>query len=165
MALTDGAPRVSESARVPIRKMEAAVRVRGEETAGSLAVVEQTLPPGMVAMPVHTHTRETETLHVLEGVLTVKASGRLVRVGAGSILALPPGVPHTFWNDGARPARFVAMYSPAGLERWHQEVSALIPATGTVQMREVLELSGRYGVEFDMGSLLDIIERYNVQLV
>ncbi|HEX5725420.1 MAG TPA: cupin domain-containing protein [Longimicrobiaceae bacterium] len=151
--------------RAPIRSLDAVIRVRGEDTAGALAVIEHVIPPGTVSMPVHRHTRETETLLVQEGTLTLKVDGRVLRVEPGSWVALPPGVAHTLWNSSKRPTRFLAMYAPAGIEKFYEEVSAVIPAQGTVEIERVLEVSIRYGLEFDMPSLLDIIERYDVKLV
>jgi quercetin dioxygenase-like cupin family protein len=54
--------------------------------------------------PVHTHTREDESVYVLEGAITVFVGDQQIEVGAGSYGALPKGVPHgheTVGNDSA----------------------------------------------------------------
>ena len=159
---------MSADANVPrtlaIRNFTGIVRVRSEDTGGALAVVEHTLPPGYVAMPLHRNSRETETTHVLEGTLTVKIEGRIQRAAAGAWVVKRPGTWHTFWNAGSTTARFLEIYTPGGLEKYFEEMDALVPRTGGVPTDRVLELSRAYGLEFDMGSLLDIMEMHNVQL-
>ena len=148
----------------PIRSMGIVLRAGGAETDGSVAVLEHTLPPGLVAMPLHRHRGETETTYVLEGVLTVQVGDEVVQAGPGACVVKPRGVFHTFWNSGERPARFLEVVSPGGLERYYEELTALIPAAGPVDIDRVLALSAGYGIEFDMGSLLDIVSRYEVRL-
>ena len=44
--------------------------------------------------PIHTHTREDETLYVLEGTITAYVGDQRIDVEAGSYAALPKDVPH-----------------------------------------------------------------------
>ena len=147
-----------------IRTFSGVIRTRGEDTRGLLAVIEHTLPPGRIAMPLHRHEKETETTYVLEGTLSIQLGKRVTRAGPGSCIVKPAGVFHTFWNEGDRPARFLEMISPAGLEAYYEEISALVPHTGVIQIEKVLEVSRRYELEFDMESLFDIMSRHPVQL-
>ena len=147
-----------------VRTFSAAVRARGEETGGTHTVMEHVLPPGRIAMPLHRHERETETTYVLEGVLSVQLGKRVFRAGPGSCIVKPAGVFHTYWNEGERPARFLDVVSPGGVEAYYEEVSAAIPASGVVDISRVLEISRRHAIEFDMDSLMDIMERHRVQL-
>lgn len=149
---------------ISIRTFTGVVRVRSEETRGLLTVIEHTLPPGRVAMPLHRHEREAETTYVLEGTLSVQVEKRVTHVGPGSTLVKPAGVFHTFWNEGARPARFLEMIAPGGLEAYYEEISGIVPVSGVVEIGKVLEISRRYELEFDMDSLLEIMERHQVQL-
>lgn len=50
--------------------------------------------------PGHTHTREDETVYVLEGAITAFVGDRQIEVQAGSYGAPPKGLPHG--NKGAR---------------------------------------------------------------
>jgi quercetin dioxygenase-like cupin family protein len=149
---------------VHIRNFLGEIRVRSDQTGGGLTLVEHTLPPGYIAMPLHTHQREAETTYVLEGTLWVQLGKRVLRLGAGESIAKPAGVPHTCWNEGTRSARFLDMVTPGGLEPWYEEVAAAVPARGQVEIGKVLEISRRYGLEFDMDSLLDIMSRHQVVL-
>jgi quercetin dioxygenase-like cupin family protein len=149
---------------VHIRNFLGEIRVRGDQTGGGLTVVEHTLPPGYIAMPLHTHQREAETTYVLEGTLWVQLGKRVTKLGSGQSIAKPAGVPHTYWNEGPRPVRFLDMVTPGGLEPWYEEIATAIPARGEVEVGKVLEISRRYGLEFDMESLLDIMSRHQVVL-
>lgn len=157
-------PTSTPATDVSIRNFRGEIRVRAEETGGGTTVVEHTLPPGYIAMPLHTHQRETETTYVLEGTLWVQVGKRVTRAGPGRTIVKPVGVPHTYWNEGTRPARFLDIVTPGGLEPWYQEVSSAIPQRGEVEIGRVLEISRRYGLEFDMDSLMDIMSRHEVVL-
>jgi quercetin dioxygenase-like cupin family protein len=147
-----------------IRNFSGRIKVRSAQNGGALTVVECVLPAGYIAMPLHTHQRETETTLVLEGTLWVRVGKRVTRAQAGDSVVKPAGVPHTFWNEGDRPARFLEIITPGGLEAWFAEVAALVPARGEVEVERVLEASRGYGLEFDMESLLDIMDRHSVAL-
>lgn len=147
-----------------VRSFSAAVRAGSAQTGGQHTVVEHELPPGRIAMPLHRHERETETTYVLEGVLSVQLGKRVFRAGAGSCIVKPAGIFHTYWNEGERPARFLDVISPGGLEAFYEEIAAAIPPSGVVDIARVLEISRGYGIEFDMDSLMDIMERHHVQL-
>jgi len=140
------------------------VRVPGESTGGALAVLEHALEPGYVALPLHRRRRETTLIQVLEGKLTVPGDGRTVSAPAGSCVAVPPGAAFTFLNPGPERVRFTETVAPAGLELYYQEVVTLIPGGGRPDMEAIHSLSARYGLEFDLASLLDLVERYRVHL-
>ncbi len=50
--------------------------------------------------PIHTHTREDETVYVLDGAITAFVADDRVDVEAGSYAALPKDVPHSFSARG-----------------------------------------------------------------
>ena len=72
-------------------------------------------PPGASGPPRHVHVRTEERVAVLEGELTVSLGRRRDRrvLRPGESLALPPGLPHRFWNPGDRPVRFAGEARPA----------------------------------------------------
>jgi len=60
--------------------------------------------------PLHVHT-EDEELSVLEGRLTVYASGNRVELGPGEAWVAPAGVPHTYF-EAAGPTRYLIILTP-----------------------------------------------------
>jgi quercetin dioxygenase-like cupin family protein len=148
-----------------IRSFGIRVRVSAADTDGQLTILEHRLEPGYLALPLHTHARETETTYVLAGTLGVQLGARVLAVGAGETLVKPPGVPHTFWNTSERPVHFLELATPGGIEAYYREVRALIPAAGGVNIDAIHAVSERHGLSFDTLSLLDLIERHRVRLV
>lgn len=92
----------------------AELKLAGEESGGDWAVVEWRLRAGDEP-PIHTHTREDETLYVLEGSVTAFVGDQRTEVDAGSYAALPKNIPHGFAVRGEE-ARLLATLQPAGAE-------------------------------------------------
>ena len=84
-----------------------------------VTVLGLTLEPGGGAAE-HTHTRESETIVVLEGTLDV--SGRLLQPGDAAHLAV--GTPHSFANHGDSVVRALFICMPGGLERFFRAVAS-----------------------------------------
>lgn len=139
-------------------------KVLSESTGGAAAVIEHTLPPGALAAPLHRHTREDEISYVLEGEITVQQGDVLTTAGPGAYVVKPRGIFHTFWNAGSIPARLVEIIAPGGFEHYFAELERLIPTDGPPNLDEIAALAGRYGLEFDMSSLSDLMERYGLRL-
>jgi uncharacterized cupin superfamily protein len=63
-------------------------------------------PPRLIA-PRHLHYRDDEAWYVLEGTLRVQMGGDEVEAGAGAAVFVPRGMPHTYWNPGPNPVRYL----------------------------------------------------------
>ena len=92
----------------------AELKLEGEQSGGDWAVVEWRLRAGDEP-PMHTHTREDETVYVLAGVITAYVGGQKTEVEAGSYAALPNNVPHAVTVHGDE-ARLLITVEPAGAE-------------------------------------------------
>ncbi|HEX6459225.1 MAG TPA: cupin domain-containing protein [Thermoleophilaceae bacterium] len=92
----------------------AELKLAGEQSGGDWAVVEWRVRAGDEP-PIHTHTREDETLYVLEGAITAYVGDQRIDVEAGSYAALPKDVPHGLTVRGAE-ARLLVTLEPAGAE-------------------------------------------------
>ena len=86
----------------------------GEQAGGDWAVVEWHLRAGDEP-PIHTHTREDETIYVLDGAITAFVADQRIEVEAGSYAALPKNVPHGLSVRGEE-ARLLVTLEPAGAE-------------------------------------------------
>jgi quercetin dioxygenase-like cupin family protein len=92
----------------------AELKLAGEQSGGDWAVVEWRVRAGDDP-PMHTHTREDETLYVLDGAITAYVGGEKIDVEAGSYAALPKNVPHGLSVRGEE-ARLLVGLEPAGAE-------------------------------------------------
>jgi quercetin dioxygenase-like cupin family protein len=92
----------------------AELKLAGERSGGGWAVVESHVRAGDEP-PMHTHTREDETVYVLDGAITVDVGGEKTDVEAGSYAALPKNLPHGLTVRGDE-ARLLITLEPAGTE-------------------------------------------------
>jgi quercetin dioxygenase-like cupin family protein len=92
----------------------AELKLAGEQSGGDWAVVEWRVRSGDEP-PIHTHTREDETLYVLDGAITAVVGDQRIDVDAGSYAALPKDVPHGLKVRGDE-ARLLVTLEPAGAE-------------------------------------------------
>ena len=92
----------------------AELKIAGEQSGGEWAVVEWRIRAGDEP-PIHTHTREDETIYVLEGAITAFVGDERIDVDAGSYAALPKAVPHGLIVRGDE-VRLLVTLEPAGTE-------------------------------------------------
>jgi quercetin dioxygenase-like cupin family protein len=97
---------------------------RGEQTNGALVVADVAVPPGE-GPPLHVHSREDETIYVLEGDLRVKLGDELSATPPGSFVFIPRGMAHTFQNVGEQPGRILVTFAPAGMEAFFDRLAKL----------------------------------------
>ena len=90
------------------------LKLEGEQSGGEWSVLEWHLRAGDEP-PIHTHTREDETLYVLEGSITAYVGDQSIDVEAGSYAALPKDVPHGL-SVRSDEVRLVVTLDPAGAE-------------------------------------------------
>ena len=63
-------------------------------------------PPRLIA-PLHVHHHDDEAWYVLEGILRLQSGKDEVEARAGSGVFVPRGTPHTYWNPGPAPVRYL----------------------------------------------------------
>ena len=153
-----------EGAPVPIRRFRTLVKVAAADTGGRYSVLEHALEPETLAMPMHRHRDATKTFYAIAGALSVQIEREVFVAMPGGSIVVPAGVMHTMWNETDRKASFLSVVAPGGLEAYYAEVASYIPSNGKPDMDRVLDASARFGIELDMLSLLDIMERHQVQL-
>jgi len=109
-------------------------------------VAEFTADPGFPGPRPHLHRVHEELFYVLDGVFDFFLDDQTVRLGAGALVTVPPGVLHDFRNPGERPARWLGIIAPGGLERYFSEVHDLSVAGELTDARR-RELRLRYDTE------------------
>lgn len=100
------------------------VRLRGGDTDGRLAVVENVVSAGFGGPPLHVHPSFDETFYVLEGELTFRIRDEIVIQPTGSLVFAGGSVPHTFANQSGSDARVLILCTPAGFERYFDRLAA-----------------------------------------
>lgn len=97
---------------------------RGDETDGRLTALVTIAAPGE-GPPLHTHANEDECLIVLDGTFRFRLRDDVETAPPGSFVFVPRGVPHTWQNTGATPARMIVLFTPSGMERFFERFAAL----------------------------------------
>ncbi len=128
--------------------------VTGEQSGGAVFAMEADVPDG-AGPPPHVHSREDETLYILDGELEVQLDNEVQIVSKGDFVWLPKGVPHRFTNLSGRPMRMILSFQPAGIEHFFEEVfepaddrSAEPPPITPELVGRLLAAAPRYGLEF-----------------
>jgi quercetin dioxygenase-like cupin family protein len=117
-------------------------KVRGTETFGRFAVIEETTP-AKGAIPPHFHNRTDEIIYILEGEYEVECDGRKSVARRGDVLVIPRGTTHSLKNRLAGSSRMLAIITPSGFENFFAEVSGL---TG-IETEKIVEIGRRNDLE------------------
>jgi quercetin dioxygenase-like cupin family protein len=135
--------------------------IDGKDSGGRLSVVEHTLPPHVLAGPLHYHSREDEYSYVLEGRLGALLGDQEVVAEAGDLVFKPRGQWHTFWNPGDTTTRILELITPAGLEDLFRELGA---PGGELDPATLPALAARYGCQVDFQGTGPILQRHGLRL-
>ena len=120
---------------------------------GHFALVEHEIPPRALAAPTHVHEHEDEYSFVLSGRVGVQIGDEEAMAGRrASWSRSRVGIPHAFWNAGDEPARLLELISPAGFERYFEEMAPHLDAQGPARRRALGRVQARYGLTMDMGA-------------
>ena len=139
-------------------------KVLSSATDGSASIVEHTLGPKVLAAPPHKHRSEDEISYIVEGQVAVLQGDEVTIAGAGSYVVKPRGIFHTFWNAGDEPARMIEVIAPGGFESYFRELAPLIPQNAAPDIGSIIALGQRYGLEYDMQRVPELIQRYGLNM-
>lgn len=130
------------------------VMVTAEETDGAYSVFEDIIPPGG-GPPPHTHSREDETIFVMQGELRAWLGGVRYDVKAGDFVHMPRGVQHYFKNVSDRPTKMLLTYTPGGFEEWFEIVGKPVegdsmapPELERADLQRAVAAAATFGVKF-----------------
>jgi quercetin dioxygenase-like cupin family protein len=99
------------------------VLVRGEQSGGRIAVMENRVGVGFAGPRLHRHDFD-ELFYVLDGELTFQLGDEVFTRRAGELAFAPRGVDHTFANHSGAEARTLIVCTPAGFERHFARMAA-----------------------------------------
>lgn len=139
-------------------------KLSGRDTGGAFSIVEHPMEPGVLGAPPHTHENEDEYSLVVEGEIGVVIGDEEFVAGTGAYVSKPRGVPHAFWNPGPGPARVVEIISPAGFERYFDELVEVLSSGGPPDFAKISEVAGRYGMTFHPERMPELMERHGLEL-
>ena len=136
--------------------------IDGDEAGDRFSLVEHPMSPWALAAPLHRHSREDEYSFVIEGRMGALLGDEELVAGPGDLVFKPRDQWHTFWNAGDEPARILEIISPAGFEKFFEELVDL-GGVGTVEPPVLGELCDRYALEMDPESVPGLVERFGLR--
>ena len=138
--------------------------IDGATAGGGFALVEHPIAPRALAAPMHRHRNEDEYSYVLEGRVGVQLGEETLEAGPGDLVFKPRGQWHAFWNPGDEPARLLEIISPAGFEKYFEEIAPLLPPNRPEpDLAALAEVRERYELEMDPDSIGPLVERHGLR--
>jgi mannose-6-phosphate isomerase-like protein (cupin superfamily) len=137
--------------------------ISGLESGGGFALVEHPMPPRTLGTPMHRHANEDEYSFVLEGRMGADLGGEIVYGEPGDLIFKPRGQWHTFWNAGDEPARILEIISPAGFEKYFDELVDL-DFQGPPDPAVIGAIAVRYGLELDFESFPRLVLAHGLDM-
>jgi quercetin dioxygenase-like cupin family protein len=123
--------------------------VESDDSNGSAAIFETTVPNGGRPPAPHSHDGYEESIYGLEGVTTWTIEGRSVDIGPGQATCIRRGDVHRFDNHGTEDAKFLAVVSPGVLgPDFFRELGAVVAAAtdGPPDREKIGEVMRRHGL-------------------
>jgi quercetin dioxygenase-like cupin family protein len=145
-----------EGAYLPV--LDIVHKVTAEASGGSLKIEEWGLPPGEM-IPPHTHACEDECSFVLEGEIKCYVDGEVVLAQKGSYVIKPQGVPHAFYNSGAKTVRVMEILTPGdSFEGYFDAYEEIVSGQMSEEehRKERAELGKRYGITWHDQNIAEV---------
>lgn len=127
---------------VSLRGTEVVFKVESDR-AGRASCVEFVAAPGFDT-GLHVHERLEETFYVLGGEFEFRVGEETFPADAGACIFVPAQVQHAFANRGAAPARLLLTMSPAGHDRYFDDLAAILAAEGPPDSDAIATLRAAY---------------------
>ena len=137
--------------------------IDGAETSERFSLVEHPMPPRSLAAPLHRHLREDEYTYVLYGRVGALLGDDVLEAGPGDLVHKPRNEWHTFWNPTDEPASILEIISPAGFERFFDELVDMGGAGGAAP-EALADLCARYELEMQPETVPGLLERFDLRM-
>jgi mannose-6-phosphate isomerase-like protein (cupin superfamily) len=116
----------------------------GATTAHRLGIGEITLAPHSDGPPQHRHAEHDEGFYVVSGTARFTIGKDVHDAPAGTLVMVPPGVPHTFANPGDQPVVMINTFTPDLYVQYFRDLRDAIADGGQPMAQAAAEVMGRY---------------------
>ena len=121
-----------------------------ESTPSNAAVLEIVIPGHTFGAPPHIHANEDEHFYVLDGQVEFLDRDKTISAGPGTLVVLPRGHLHGFWNLTDQPARMLLVVTPGKFASFFDKVVETIrkdnAATPDLVGAIIAEVASHYDV-------------------
>ena len=115
----------------------------GHTTNHRFGLVESILPPHFAGPVQHRHAEHDEGFYVVSGTARFTVGTTTYDAPTGTLVMVPPGVPHTFDNPRDQPVVLLCTLTPDLYVQYFRDQRDLI-ASGKVTPEAVAQLMSRY---------------------
>lgn len=129
---------------IPLGPARMRILEDGGTTAHRLGIGEVTLAPHSAGPPQHRHAAHDEGFYVVSGTAVFTVGQTDYEAPAGTLVMVPPGVPHTFANPGDEPVVMVNTFTPDLYVQYFRDLGAAMADGREVTARTTTEVMGRY---------------------
>jgi mannose-6-phosphate isomerase-like protein (cupin superfamily) len=116
----------------------------GGATAHRLGIAEVTLAPHSDGPPQHRHAKHDEGFYVVSGTARFTVGTAVHDAPAGTLVMVPPGVPHTFANPGDQPVVMINTFSPDLYVQYFRDLRSAMADTAVTQAQAAAAVMSRY---------------------
>ncbi len=129
---------------VPVPGHKITHKVFGADTHGTYSLLEVELNGD--GPPQHIHKTEDEAFYVLEGEINVLVGERNFKAKVGTFVLIPRGTVHTFCRIEKKPAKLLAIFTPAGFEKFFDEAVDLDVTDTEAYVAKAKDLAEKYNM-------------------
>ncbi|MFI8260753.1 cupin domain-containing protein [Streptomyces sp. NPDC085665] len=119
----------------------------GSHTEHRLAIAESVLAPHTQGPPQHRHGRHDEGFYVLSGTVRFTVGEEEYEATAGTLVMVPPGVPHTFANPTDLPAVMLSTFTPDLYVQYFRDLQEVLAGGRPLTPQASIDAMSRYATE------------------
>jgi mannose-6-phosphate isomerase-like protein (cupin superfamily) len=124
------------------------ILVSATESGGKLSIIEYVAPPTGLGPPLHIHREMDENFHIVTGEMNFQINDQQLIAKPGTMLHVPAGTPHAFWNTSNEPTTMLVTMAPGGFENYLIELFQLA-AKHPAPTNDVRPLIAQLGEKYD----------------
>lgn len=87
-------------------------KILARDTDHRFEMYEREVPPHTIGADPHYHEATEETFYIVSGIATILCGEERSPYGAGSIVVVPRGIVHGYWNETPEPIKLLITFCP-----------------------------------------------------
>jgi mannose-6-phosphate isomerase-like protein (cupin superfamily) len=116
----------------------------GDTTAHRLGIGEITLAPHSAGPPQHRHAQHDEGFYVVSGTARFTVGHTDYDAPTGTLVMVPPVVPHTFANPGDQPVVLLNTFTPDLYVQYFRDLRNMLASGGELTAQTTAEVMSHY---------------------
>ncbi|GGM14015.1 cupin [Streptomyces fumigatiscleroticus] len=119
----------------------------GSHTEHRLGIAESVLAPHTPGPPQHRHARHDEGFYIVSGTVRFTVGDKDHDATTGTLVMVPPGVPHTFANPTDRPAVMLSTFTPDLYVQYFRDLQSVTADGRPLTPQVTTYVMSRYATE------------------